>query len=265
MSWPLRVVLGLMLAGVAAADEIAKAPAEMVLVPGGPFTMGRTELTSDDETGMRPLILRDDRPPHEVALDAFRMDAREVTHAEYEKFLQATGRQAPYHWLEGEMPAEKASFPIYNVDWEDARAYCEWADKRLPTEAEWEKAARGGIDGKSYPWGDEKPSRERARFNSAEGPGPVGAHPPNAFGLYDMAGGVSEWTADWFERTYYENSPSENPAGPAEGMYKIIRGGAWSDGPARITVFFRNWVRPNQRTPNIGFRCVEDVAPEPAP
>ena len=120
-------------------------------------------------------------------------------------------------------------------------------------------AARGGLDGKDYPWGDQAAKPEHARFSTPKGPGPVALYDPNAFGLYDMAGGVSEWCSDWFARTYYEVSAAENPQGPAEGLYKMIRGGAWSDGPKRLTVFFRNWVRPNQRTPNLGFRCAKDA------
>lgn len=237
----------------------ARPPDGMVLVPAGEFSMGRTFVTSDDETGMRPLVLRDDRPAHLVRLDAFWMDATEVTQAAYEEFVLAADRPAPYHWGDGKMPVAAADLPVYNVDWNDAASYCAWKGKRLPTEAEWERAARGGLDGKRYPWGDEKPDRERARYSTQAGPGPVAEYPPNAFGLHDMAGGVTEWCHDWFERTYYSNSPPENPQGPREGMYKIVRGGAWSDGPNRITVFFRNWVRPNQRTPNLGFRCARDV------
>lgn len=237
----------------------SEVPDGMVLIPEGEFTMGRTFTTRDDETQMRPLVLRDDRPPHKVRLDAFWMDAREVTQAAYREFVDATDRRPPYHWLDGAMPEGKGLQPAHNVDWEDAREFCEWKGKRLPSEAEWERAARGGLDGKRYPWGDESPDRAVARFSTAKGPGPVGRFPPNAFGLHDMAGNAAEWCHDWFERTYYERSSGKNPRGPDEGMYRIVRGGAWSDGPNRITVYFRNWVRPNQRTPNLGFRCVKDV------
>ena len=239
-------------------DEVAESPGGMVLIPAGQFTMGRTFSTSDDEAGMRPLILRDDRPPHTVRLDGYWMDSTEVTHSLYARFVAETGRKAPYHWPGGAMPGELADYPIYNVKWDDARAFCAWEGKRLPTEAEWERAARGGLEGESYPWGKEKPDRERARYSTPEGPAPVKRHPANAFGLYGMAGSVAEWCQDWFEREYYGASPSENPQGPAAGQYKIVRGGAWSDGPNRITVHFRNWARPNQRTPNLGFRCVKD-------
>ena len=98
-----------------------------------------------------------------------------------------------------------------------------------------------------------------ARFNVADGPAPVGKFKPNALGLFDMAGGVAEWVNDWFDAKYYEASPAKNPTGPETGKYKVVRGGAWSDGPRRITVFFRNWVRPSQTTPNIGFRCAKSL------
>ena len=228
----------------------------MALIPAGEFTMGRAKLTPDDKTHMRPVVLLDDRPDHKVWLDAFAIDRTEVTHGAYAKFLAATKRKPPYHW--SQRPADNV--PVYNVDWEAARAYCEWAGKRLPTEAQWERAARGGIEGAAYPWGDEKPDPKRALFNVQTGPGPVAQFPANGFGLHDMAGSVSEWTADWFEREYYKSSPGKNPKGPETGQYKVIRGGAWSDSPARIKVFFRNWVRPNQRTPNLGFRCAQDMS-----
>ena len=234
-------------------SALAFAEEGMVLIPAGEFTMGRTKLTSDDKTTMRPQVLLDDRPDHKVQISAFWLDKTEVTHAAYEKFLSATSRKPPYHWAR--KPAGEV--PIYNVDWDDANSYCAWVGKRLPTEAEWERAARGGLDSVSYPWGD-KADPKAALYNVQTGAGPVAKHPPNAFGVYDMAGSVSEWTADWFEREYYAKSPHENPKGPDTGMYKVIRGGAWSDSAARITVFFRNWVRPNQRTPNLGFRCAKD-------
>ena len=228
----------------------------MATVPAGEFTMGRTRETPDDKTNMRPLILRDDRPPHKVYLDEFRIDTREVSQAEYAAFVKATGHRAPYHWLGGKVPAAQEQFPIYNVDWADADSFCRWAGKRLPTEAEWEKAARGGLEGQDYPVGD-KITPADARFNVPDGPGPVAQFKPNAYGLYDMAGNVAEWVSDWFERTYYERSPEKNPTGPESGKYKMVRGGGWPDGPRRVTVFFRNWVRPNQTTPNIGFRCAK--------
>lgn len=243
----------------APAEEPADAPAGMALVPAGEFTMGRTKTTRDDEVGMRPKILRDDRPDHKVYLDAYYLDTTEVSQAQYNEFLAATGRRAPYHWLGGKMPDGQGDIAAHNVDWDDASGYCAWKGKRLPTEAEWERAARGGLEGQDYPWGDGKATEALARYATPDGPGKVGQFPPNDFGLHDMAGNVTEWCSDYFERTYYEHSPAKNPHGPAEGMYRIIRGGSWSSGPRRITTFFRNWVRPNQRTPNLGFRCAKDA------
>jgi len=226
----------------------------MVRIPAGEFTMGRTRLTPDDNTKMRPIVLLDDRPAHPVWLDAYWMDKTEVTNAQYARFAKATSRKVPYHWLGGRVPDGQDRFPVYNVDWDDANAYCAWAGKRLPTEAEWERAARGGREGLNFPNGD-KLDAKQARYGVQTGPGPVGEFPPNDFGLFDMAGSVAEWCADWFAREYYASSERRNPKGPASGKYRVIRGGAWSDPPPRVTVFFRNWVRPNQKTPNLGFRC----------
>ena len=230
--------------------------AEMVQIPAGEFTMGRTKLTSDDQTAMRPQILLDDRPAHKVFVSAFRMDVHEVTNAEYAEFVKATQHAVPYHWLGGKYPAGADKVPVYSVSWDDARSYCSWTGKRLPTEAEWERAARGGLEEQSYPNG-EKLTAKDALFNVQTGAGAVARFAPNGFGLYDMAGNVSEWTADWFDREYYSRGENRDPKGPSAGEYRVIRGGAWSDSAKRVTVFFRNWVRPNQRTPNIGFRCAQ--------
>ena len=229
----------------------------MVLIPAGSFQMGRSKVTADDKTTMRPQVLLDDRPVHTVKLAAYYLDTHEVTQAQYAEFVKATKRATPYHWTGGVVPAGTGAVPAYNVSWEDARGYCKWRGRRLPTEAEWERAARGGLEAADYPWGD-KYDAKQARHNTETGPAEGGRHAPNGFGLYDMAGGISEWTADWFEREYYKRSPAENPKGPETGSYRVIRGGAWSDQGKRITVFFRNWVRPTQKQPNIGFRCAKD-------
>jgi formylglycine-generating enzyme len=226
----------------------------MVNIPAGSFTMGRTKLTSDDKTNMRPHVLLDDRPPHQVSISAFQLDKHEVTNAQYQVFVDKTHHAAPYHWIDHHFAANAAELPVYNVDWDDAHGYCAWTGGRLPTEAEWEHAARAGKDEMDYPWGNQIDAK-LARFNVTSGPGPVEKFAPNAFGLFDMAGNVSEWTADWFDGSYYAGSPAQDPKGPATGEYRVIRGGAWSDSARRITVFFRNWVRPNQKTPNVGFRC----------
>lgn len=234
----------------------ASQPEDMASIPAGEFTMGRTKLTPDDSTRMRPRVLLDDRPARKIRLHAFWMDRYEVTNEKYAVFVKTRSHQAPYHWEEGAFAEGAGRVPIYNVSWNDAKEFCDWAGKRLPTEAEWERAARGGKESMDYPNGD-KIDDKQARFNSAKGAVSVGSYAPNGFGLFDMAGNVAEWTADWFDGEYYSRGEDENPPGPATGEYKVIRGGAWSDSPKRITVFFRNWVRPNQRTPNIGFRCAQ--------
>ena len=167
----------LLLAGVAFAAE-----PDMVLIPAGTFQMGRSKLTSDDKTTMRPQILLDDRPVHAVTLPAYLMDAREVTQAQYAEFVNATKRAKPYHWVGGNVPPNAGNVAAYNVTWDDAKSYCEWRGKRLPTEAEWERAARGGIEGASWPWGD-KYDAKLARHNTETGPGEVGRYAPNGFGL----------------------------------------------------------------------------------
>jgi len=239
-----------------ASVTLAYAADDRVVIPAGSFNMGRSKSTADDKTTMRPKVLLDDRPTRQVSISSFRLDRYEVTNHKYREFVKATGHRAPYHWSQ---PVAE-DIPVYNVSWDDARDFCQWAGGRLPTEAEWEYAARGGKEGLDYPAGD-KIDAKQARFNVALGPVAVGKFPANGYGLYDMAGNVSEWTADWFDGAYYSRGENADPKGPATGDYRVIRGGAWSDSARRVTVFFRNWVRPNQRTPNIGFRCAYSPAP----
>jgi formylglycine-generating enzyme required for sulfatase activity len=227
--------------------------------------MGRTRLWLMDEIGWQVRDRSDDRPVHRVDLPAFFIDAHEVTNAAYAALVAAKGAEPPWHWGGRVAPAGKERLPVYNVSWHDAVKYCEAQGKRLPTEAEWEKAARGGTEDLDYWWGNEyagPPSGEggrpvrRAHSASATGPIPVGSLAPNAYGLYDVSGNVWEWVADWYDLHYYSVSPTENPKGPERALYKVIRGGGWSDTESRYgTVYFRNFTLPETRQPTVGFRC----------
>jgi iron(II)-dependent oxidoreductase len=220
----------------------------MVLIPGGAFAMG-----AKGEG--------DHSPHHEVSIGAFYIDRYEVTNAQYYEFCEASARRLPEFWgMEAfRSGPDYPEHPVVGISWYDARAYAEWAGKRLPTEAEWEYAARGGLTDKEYPHGDGIDSTT-ANFTKAElgGPVPVGSYPPNGFGLYDMAGNVVEWVADYYAGEYYSDSPFENPEGPEKGKFKVIRGGGWHSGPSCCRVFYRNALPANWRDFNVGFRCVKD-------
>ena len=229
----------------------------MVFIPGGEFLRGRSHALPDDDLKWFPTLLKDDRPARRLYIDPFYLDEHEVTNEQYAAFVKATGRRAPYNWPKGKVPEGKEKFPVVDLSWDDAVAYARWAGKRLPTEAEWERAARGLAEGGIYPWGDGSPSRTLARYNRVDGPGPVRQLAPNAFGLYDMAGNVWEWCADWYEKDYYQQAPQRNPPGPAAGQYRVLRGGSWADLPKYLTCAYRSWARPAERSPNIGFRCAK--------
>jgi len=197
----------------------------------------------------------DESPQQEVILDAYNIDIYPVTNAEYKKFVDATGHKPPRNWKNGTYPEGKADHPVVWVTWYDAQAYAEWVGKRLPTEAEWEKAARG-TDGRIYPWGNEF---DKNKCNSREAgikdTVPVGSYPDNAspFGVYDMAGNVWEWTADWYDA--YRGSLYEfNRFGE---KYKVLRGGSWYDGADFVRCSARNSADPNFSFSTIGFRCAE--------
>jgi formylglycine-generating enzyme required for sulfatase activity len=241
-------------------------PAAHVPIPAGEFWMGRSRLWLMDEIGWQVRERFDDRPVHRVRLDAFTMDAWEVTNGEYAQFVAAPASKVepPFHWGGRTPPADKARLPVYNVTWYDAAKYCAAQGGRLPTEAEWEYAARGGVADRDYPWGNDYadtaavgPPVARARSGASTGPKPVGSYAPNAFSLFDMSGNVWEWTADWYDLMYYAESPVQSPTGPASGRYKVIRGGSWADTETRLgTVYYRNFTAPDTAQPTIAFRCV---------
>ncbi len=210
-----------------------QAPEGMVWIPAGEFVMGMAGSSN--------------KTPHTVYLDGFFIDMFEVVQKDYERLRGAN----PSKFV-GEMN------PADQVNWYEARGYCTKAGKRLPTEAEWEKAARGGTQTR-YFWGEDM-NLEYAWFddNSEEHTHPVGTRKPNAYGVYDTSGNVWEWLADWYEREYYERSPAKNPKGPAEGSEKALRGGSWYSSDRHLTPATRYWSDPYVRNSNFGFRCAKD-------
>ena len=253
------------------ADDI---PEGMVLIPAGEFEMG-------SGTGKA-----NERPVHTVYLDAFYMDTHEITNAQYKAFIdenpewQKDNIAAEYHdgvylrlWDGNTYPEGKANHPVIYVSWYAAMAYAEWAGKRLPTEAEWEKAARGGLTGKLYPWGDtyEATHANYGRYHNE--PIAVGQYPPNGYGLYDMAGNVSEWCLDEYDPDFYAASSRENPFpnGTIEAIIddfknvkdknRVLRGGCWSDNGLFLRVAYRDWGPQHYSSVFRGFRCVKPVTP----
>jgi formylglycine-generating enzyme required for sulfatase activity len=232
----------------------------MVSIPAGEFWMGRAEfqyLVDRNNEIERDRL--DDGPAHKVYLKSFYMDKYEVTNEEYARFTDTTAATPPWYWPHGKVPKGEEQRPVYNVSWAEATAYCSWAGKRLPTEAEWERAARGGLERKRFPWGDDEAIRNKAHLGFPWGPTKVGSFPPNDYGLYDMIGNVWEWTNDWYNRDYYAVSPDRNPEGPKTGTYKVIRGAGWTDGddPRNLMVSHRSYVDPTTRAFTIGVRCVK--------
>ena len=245
---------------------------EMALIPAGEFQMGSNHGKSDE------------KPAHTVYVDAFYMDVREVTNAQYKKFVDTNplwrkdriadrfhnGRYLE-HWNGNDYPSGKANHPVVYVSWYAAMAYAEWAGKRLPTEAEWEKAARGGLSGKKYPWGDTiDASKANYDWNVGDTK-PVRSYAANDYGLYDMAGNVSEWCLDAY-RDFYERLPRRNPLnrGSIQSIKdkytnikdsRVLRGGSWSLYATHVRVASRHYATPAGTSRSIGFRCARTVKP----
>jgi formylglycine-generating enzyme required for sulfatase activity len=221
----------------------------MALVPAGEFTMGST-------------LKADEKPVHRVYLDAFSMDKYHVTVGQYAKYLEATGAEVPPEWEFMNEPLHQKR-PVVNVSWSDAATYCKWAGKRLPTEAEWEKAARG-TDGRLYPWGNEAPTRLHANFGKKEWASHMALVPVGMFemgkspyGIYDLAGNAWEWVNDWYDHDYYKKSPTKNPQGPSTGKSKVVRGGNWLYVQEFLRSSFRFNADPSGRQFGYGFRCAK--------
>jgi formylglycine-generating enzyme required for sulfatase activity len=262
----------------------------MVFIKGGRFLMG----TSDQSAWPA------ETPVHEVEVHSFWLDVYPVTVGQFAGFVKATGykteserfgwsgvfdvRQhdwtrvdgAYWHHPEGtSSKSARPNEPVTQVSWDDAVAYCGWTNKRLPTEAEFEYAARGGLAGKKYSWGNELRPQGKYRANYWQGTfpakdqgedgyagrSPVGSFPPNGYGLYDIAGNVWEWCSDWFDDKYYEKSPRDDPHGPSTGTDRVTRGGSWLCSANYCTgyrVASRNHATPDSALNNLGFRCVTD-------
>jgi formylglycine-generating enzyme required for sulfatase activity len=222
--------------------------AEMVYVPPGEFLMGSADSDPDAFPG--------EGPQHTVYLDAFWIDRTEVTNAQYRKCVEAGGCEEPKCWDQDRYSASDQ--PVVCVTWGDAQAYAVWAGGRLPTEAEWEKAARG-TDGRIYPWGDSPPDCDKANYlDCAEESLPVGSHPDGAspYGVLDMAGNALEWVADWYAVDYYSRSSERNPQGPETGKYVALRSGAFGVDERHVRCAFRYRDYPNLRSYDVGFRLV---------
>ena len=226
----------------------ADPPEGMVLIPGGEFTMGRPGAEGEYQA-------------HPVRIDSFLIDTHEVTNAQYHTFCLATGRSLPFFWdTEGfRCSLAYPDHPVCGVTLGDAAAFAEWAGKRLPTEAEWEFAARGGLQGLDLDrQGELSPAIANYKDSGLGGTAAVGCYPPNPFGLYDMLGNVREWVTDRFAFGYYAESPVDNPTGPQKGRYRVVKGGGWFSGPGCINVTERNGLSPQWVDFAVGFRCAKN-------
>jgi len=247
----------------AVSSDEAPVKEEMVRIPAGPFLRGT------DAGGF------DEQPPREIYLDAFEIDKYEVTNHQYMEFAAATGHRKagpPSRYAKNVGKMRGLNQPVVYISWEDAQEYCHWKGKRLPTEAEWEKAMRG-TDGRLWPWGTvEQPNGANwARINDGyEATAPVGTFKTDTspYGVMDGAGNVMEWVEDWYGEGYYRESSEKNPPSPEHGVYRVLRGGGYTTTGGDLRITSRSKMVPDFRDETIGFRCArtsETKADGPSP
>jgi len=264
-------------AGKKLAAERAQSPShdEMVLIPAGQFLMG-----SDKKVDRNAYLA--ELPQRKIYLDAYEIDKFEVTTVQFLKFVLAKDLPPLIDWQYdgGNFQETMVNHPVMHVSWDDADAYCRWAGKRLPTEAEWEKAARGD-DGRIYPWGNQMAGLSRSNYGRTGLSGPVRdrperllLYPPiisvdkydnavSPYGIFQMSGNVAEWVADWYDPKYYASAPDRNPKGPENGTQRSFRGGGWIDSTPSVRAAQRNGTDPSTKMNWMGFRCARDVKEAP--
>lgn len=240
---------------VTAAADLSELGKDMVLIPKGEFTMGSNE--HGDET------------KHQVVLDPYWIDKYEASNARYKEFMKATSHPAPAYWDDPRL--NKQNQPVVGVSWTDANAFCKWEGKRLPTEAEWERAAKGPEGDNHYPWGH-KLDPKKANYGQNVGRTmPVDSYPEgvSGFGVYNMAGNVFEWVEDWYDPSYYKQSLALNPKGADQGYnyanqgpVKVLRGGSWLTPETSLHTSHRFWNQPDNNSYGVGlgFRCAKSAA-----
>ena len=257
---------GKMLALLAKTQGSHETPNDWLLVPVGEFEMGAEGDKAEP----------DEAPKHRVFLDAFYIGKYEVTNRQYHTFVKATSHRTPQNcceakyniWRGDNLINGTEEVPVINVSWDDAEAYCRWSGGRLPTEAEWEKAARG-TDSRIYPWGNDPVTGNRSNYGIAnvtfwEGPATLAKkdqydHGRSPYGAYEMAGNVWEWVQDFYDESYYKNSPAKNPTGPSAGSSRVIRGGSWQNQPDTLRSSNRMKHVQDQQRVYIGIRCAKDA------
>jgi len=253
--------------GLAVSSETAKDKGleGLVLIPGETYEMGSRrsllELNPADLMNTDRHTLGPENPAHEVRMDSFYIGIYEVTNLEFKDFVKQTGAKPSLLAKNSDFNADQQ--PVVGVSWKQALKYCQWKDQRLPTEAEWEMASRGKRVIR-YPWGNQPPNKSRLNYNEeVNKTTPVGSYEngKSDYGVYDLAGNVSEWTADWHLPEYYLYSPKENPQGPEKGHYKVIRGGNWRNDAQDVTMTYRNATVSKMQNKTVGFRCAKDAQP----
>lgn len=241
--------------------KLVDVPDDMVLIPAGDFIMGSDEFDKDtlqQRFGLSKPLYLNEHPKHKVMLNDYYIDKYEITNKEYKEFTDGTGHTPPSYWIDGTYPPPSENVPVVHVDWYSADAFCRWAGKRLPTEAEWEKAARG-TDGRRFPWGDELDEKKANAMGMYGGLLEVGHFKEGVspYGVYDMTGNASEWTSDWY-KPHPGNEFEDDDYGE---KYKVTKGGGWGGvGHYSFDYFYRTSFRghpePSWNFNDVGFRCV---------